>query len=491
MFSPATHQRTDVPDTLVPANLRSIEQSIQHAAHLLPSQGPIEVFVHHNTLHAFEDLPFESGVVAGGSLFGCNAYLSEDEYREKLGHGRFRVQELEAVLLDDLGDEADRLVAIFGTRYALRLAMLQFTLRSGPTAELRWAIAETDALRRFRDDVQAEIRQRMIAATRQWVIRDLQTGGSPHEKRAQHVLAKVLEQFNPRTMESWSEKSWEAFVLNFLWRVCENGVQTFKDQLPPPQPGPGQFKKRHRDLLLAATGEDADVLVNDVLIRFCSAFLDQGFATWEFPDRHLGIYRSFLKLYSMRFASPTRGMSKLKREAQRLAHAGLSPLESIQESLSLLGVHEEEHEEFLKKSLLALRGWAGIVWQLETNAAWMPHPAAPQSLVEFLAVRLILDRQAVAHVARKSLGFRGKLDGVREAAVPRLFWSDRKSVAQRAFEVFQLAQVRGWKPKDLQYLSLEQWRALIGEIDAFPALERQRIFQAPSSGNTGIRPSTR
>ena len=113
----------------------------------LPAQGPITVFVHHNTLHAFEHLGFDDGVKAGGRMFGCHAYLPEERYRQKLRRGRIRVEDLEAVLIDDLGDEADRLVASFGTRYALRLAMLQFPLRTGPTAELRWVIAETDALR--------------------------------------------------------------------------------------------------------------------------------------------------------------------------------------------------------------------------------------------------------------------------------------------------------------------------------------------------------
>src|SRR4029079_1114800 len=68
--------------------LHRIQHAIEHAAHLLPSQGPIKVFIHHNTLHAFEHLPFHEGVKRGGATYGCNPYLPEDRYREKLARGR-------------------------------------------------------------------------------------------------------------------------------------------------------------------------------------------------------------------------------------------------------------------------------------------------------------------------------------------------------------------------------------------------------------------
>src|SRR4029453_3118193 len=73
----------------------------EHAGHFLPAQGPIRVFIHHNTLHAFEDLNFDDGVTRGAKLFGCQPYLSEDRYREKLAQGRITVTDLLVELLED------------------------------------------------------------------------------------------------------------------------------------------------------------------------------------------------------------------------------------------------------------------------------------------------------------------------------------------------------------------------------------------------------
>src|SRR5216117_4258071 len=54
-----------------------LRQALDHAAHLLPMQGPIGVFVHHNTLHAFQDSPFEEAVLEAAQLFGAEPYMSE------------------------------------------------------------------------------------------------------------------------------------------------------------------------------------------------------------------------------------------------------------------------------------------------------------------------------------------------------------------------------------------------------------------------------
>ena len=128
--------------------------------------GPITVFIHHNTLHAFESLPFHEAVKKGAQVFGCQPYLTEDRYREALGRGRIRFDEPREVLEKDLGDRANEAIPGVGTRLALRLAMLQYPLRSGPTEELLWYVAETNALRRVRREASSAIRARMIAETR-------------------------------------------------------------------------------------------------------------------------------------------------------------------------------------------------------------------------------------------------------------------------------------------------------------------------------------
>jgi hypothetical protein len=129
-----------------------LQQAIHHAAHLLPAQGPIGVFIHHNTLHAFEHLTFDEAVRTGSQVFGCEPYLSEDRYRDELARGPILFTELGTVLTRDLGARAQESVHGLSSRLDIRLAMLEHPLRSGEGHELDWFMAETDALIKARRD---------------------------------------------------------------------------------------------------------------------------------------------------------------------------------------------------------------------------------------------------------------------------------------------------------------------------------------------------
>jgi uncharacterized protein len=453
-----------------------LQQLIEHAAHVLPSQGPLSVFVHHNTIHAFEHMRFTDAVEHAAHVYGCQPYLPEDRYRQELARGRIRQEDLDAVLQDDLGDHADELVGLLGTRYHLRLAMLRHSLRSAPSAELRWVVAETDALRTFRDDMPEEHRRRMIEMTRRWIMRDFRNGrshapASSHPPQLQTTVADLLDSFGVENIEQWSDADWESFSLQLLWRACYFGVQSAHREAMAPTP-----PERLRDLLLAATGHDSDELVHDVLIRYCSAFLDQGFAHWPLPDRDDGFYRSFLEVYGQPGGVTPQWLRGLRNEVARLRQDDVSPLDSIEESLELLGVDNQHREHFIMSTLLALRGWAGMIWQMETNAEWTVRPAPRGTLVEFLAVRLLLDRFASAHVAKDELGYVGPLQGMRQAALDCPSHRTPTGNTQRAFLFFQLAQVLGVLPEELFSLPSKTWGSLADEIDAFSETERRRTF---------------
>jgi uncharacterized protein YbcC (UPF0753/DUF2309 family) len=284
-------------------------------------------------------------------------------------------------------------------------------------------------------------------------------------------LAGLFERFGAAQIETWGDEVWEAFTLQALWRVCRAGVASVPDLTPPPPP-----PVRHRDLLLRAAGVDTDLLVHSVLIPFCAAFLDQGLAHWPLPRRDDGFYRAFLDLYRRPGGPPDDWRRGLAAELDRLDSRGVSPLASVRESLDLLGVPETEWEGYVSATLLALRGWAGLIHFLEDRGDRAVRPIPPDSLVEFLAVRLVLDRLALAAAARDALGFTGPLAELRAELRRRLGPPQPPSVEQRAILVFQLAQILDWTPEALHQLDPVDWYRLVTEIDTFSTVERHRTF---------------
>src|SRR6201987_3713036 len=70
-----------------------VEHEISHASHFdehavlhelkhyLPAQAPLKDFIHHNSLHAFQNLKFHDALRNASEIFGYKVSLSLDEYR--------------------------------------------------------------------------------------------------------------------------------------------------------------------------------------------------------------------------------------------------------------------------------------------------------------------------------------------------------------------------------------------------------------------------
>jgi uncharacterized protein len=129
-----------------PARLDRLRRAVEQVARLLPMQGPIGVFVHHNTLHAFEHLSFEEAVIQAAQLFGAEPYMSEAAYRAELARGRIQLVDIDAVL----DREPDSVVFARLSRGSLRRAMITPGVREFDAATVLWRTEQGDLARDFR-----------------------------------------------------------------------------------------------------------------------------------------------------------------------------------------------------------------------------------------------------------------------------------------------------------------------------------------------------
>jgi uncharacterized protein len=72
------------------------EQHLLHQLkHYLPTQGPLKDFVHHNTLHAFQDMKFYDAIFKASAIFGYQTTFSLTEYRDL-----YRIKRITPEILD-------------------------------------------------------------------------------------------------------------------------------------------------------------------------------------------------------------------------------------------------------------------------------------------------------------------------------------------------------------------------------------------------------
>lgn len=80
-------------------HLFSLEHTLHELSHYLPAQSSLKDFVHHNTLHAFQDRNFFDALTEATQMLGVKTRLSLREFRNKYACGEIK----EEVLLQVLG----------------------------------------------------------------------------------------------------------------------------------------------------------------------------------------------------------------------------------------------------------------------------------------------------------------------------------------------------------------------------------------------------
>jgi uncharacterized protein YbcC (UPF0753/DUF2309 family) len=377
--------------------------ALERARGVVPDQGPIGVFIHHNTLHAYQHLPFHDGVQAGAAALGARPYLSLEEFRALWRRGR--------VADDDLRVEVVRALGARGHDEVL----------PGLSRERLW--------------------YRLL-------VSELDTDDAPGlEFAIRHGLVPVRES-------------------DALWQNCVARVGAgVSHRVHTPA------ATRHRDVLVARGGADTDAVVHPELIRLAAGYLDEGHAHQTIPDRAQGVLRAACGLYARGLPAP-RACRGVEHDAQAVLRDRTPAREVIAASLGALGVADEALDEFLFATTLALPGWTGMFARLERHPDEHDDAAAPASLIEFVAVRLLLERRAVEHAA-EAIGAPVAWSALRTrmpAAAPRPPVLD----AARLWDLARAATLDAGAVAALSDADLaELWRACDESTD----VQRRRIFQ--------------
>ena len=258
-----------------------------------------------------------------------------------------------------------------------------------------------------------------------------------------------------------------------LWKACLDAAERTRE----PETPETQLPVRHRDWLLALHGIDTDAWIHPPFIRFLAGYLDQGLAHWSMPYRDRGIHGCFLEIYCTSLAARCGPWARtLPAIAADDRSAGRRGLDSILHSLAQLGIEEAEYTDYLSAELLALRGWAGIVRQIEERPDRVPARDITVTLRGYLAVRLLFERAALDHAA-KLLSFKGPISDLRHWLLHQLPAKAGPTAIERAWPLFHVAQLCGLDASIVEAWRPEQVAELESELERLNRTRRRRIFQ--------------
>jgi hypothetical protein len=412
-----------------------LRETIDRAAHLLPEQSPLHMFVHHNTLHAFEHLHFEQAVLEARSRFGTEPYQTERAFAECLKTARIRPADIEAVLAE-AAEPSDVPVVLGGPTRAQLHAMRLMNLFEIPKGTaLQWMLEETRTLFRFHPSVPPSARAAILQSAER-------ISGDP----------------GPMTATAREEQA-----LEHLWKEL---------LAVAPSVTPSTDGLRLRDQLLSAYGVDTDQLVHPLLIRFCAAFVDQGIAYWEMPGREGGLLDGFRALYGLGSGPLDPWMRGLSSELRRQRAEGWDAERTILASLEAMGVDEMQWEQYIEETLLSLRGWAGMIRQLELRPDTAPVAPPNARLADYLALQLTLDLHAARSTLRMHAG--EAVDPAEASARLNGERKQRQLNLELVYEAFIVAQLTGVGPAEMA--SSTRAKTWLEAVRSFDSDERRRLL---------------
>lgn len=373
-----------------------ILDAIAHLDHVLPGQAPIHDFVHHNTLHGFQHMPFEQALASYTELTGIDCYQSAEEFRRYFQRGRITAADLDAALQSQFAEQLDQALAGNISRGQLYRAALLHDLNATTPAQLQW-------------HKQAATSAQFDAALWHTVLGQLEIAGAD-------LHPEDLLDLTEHHAESWLSHA-ERHDRQLQEQARSSLADTLNDI--------GNATTL-RSLLLQLSGQDILDQVRPTLIRLCASLLDEGQAAWGLPGRQqLGFYQAWrqtLAYDAEPYLQPQDNWPDIERALPD------EPIAAILQQLQALGLASQHWPGYLQRLALEIPGWSGMINWRQTHNNYRGGDDAQPRLADYLALRLVLDRLYGQQLCRQLWHCEAHIDKLRQHFALHLheFWVRRQ-----------------------------------------------------------------
>ena len=358
-----------------PSNAHQFQHLLEHLQHILPGQAPLRDFVHHNTLHGFQHLPFPQALKAAHDITGSYGYWPAEKFREQFRSGRITTEDLQAVLDENtaLASRSPVIPRASGniTRGDIyRIAMTQ-PIKPVTRSQFVWQVEENLIL-----DEHGELWQACLQALQldhQVLHSEELLNFSPEQ--AAHVFAAQLDDgisINERVRHDGHTR-----LLELMQRVGKELTL--------------------RDLLRALTGEDILHDLRPLLLRQLASWLDQGMAAWHADQAETGFYSAWRHSVA---GDLTSSLEDLTDWEEYLNSLPAEPEQAIIAEFQRIGIPAEHWDSYLERLALELPGWSGMFLWRHQHPAYAGK-ATPVNMLDYLAVLLSMEHLFARRLCRK------------------------------------------------------------------------------------------
>ena len=333
-----------------PDERKALREQVSDSGRPAAQIWPLKTFAYRNPVRGYENLPFDEGIREAARVIGGAGFLSNSEYREIRRQGRIKDEHL---------------------RRALQQACP--SVESDPVAVDDRPIREHEVL---------------------WI----------------HLTEGV--EVPERSVLDWQAKAeGRADLLAAAETVCDSlGL----DKVTPPSYADLPPSRTLSDWVETLAGSPVVDPINEQMIKWSAAFLDEGIAGWGMPSRQEGFFRSWRDLAPRDQSGRFLGISDFAAKIRALPEL---PEEAIALGLDRLEIPPERRGEYQARMLAQLPGWAGFIRWRSENPQYPGQRDHPVDLVEYLAVRLFFEVELVAAACQRDLIVPGTLSGVRSYAL--------------------------------------------------------------------------